>query len=55
MLTAQVEDLVFDGVPVHVYIPHVRQMSDRSSGDGPSGPAVLYIHGGGWLFMSVGN
>jgi hypothetical protein len=39
------ENLTFDGVPVRIYIP-----SDRIF----NGPAMLYIHGGGWIYGSIG-
>lgn len=43
----QVEDIEFDGVPVRVYIPEEQKK--------PTSPAILYLHGGGWMFMSLGE
>ena len=42
----QVEDSVFDGTKVRLYVPE--HPDGRKAG-------ILFVHGGGWLICSVGN
>lgn len=42
--TLRTVDTDFDGVPVRVYLPANRH---------PNGPALMYVHGGGWVVGSV--
>lgn len=41
----QSENAEFDGVPVRIYVPPSRK---------PNGPAILYLHGGGWYLGDIG-
>lgn len=45
-ICVQSQDLIFDTVPVRVYIP-----KNRSS----NGPAMIFFHGGGWAIGDVGK
>ena len=45
MLLQTVDD-VFDGIPVRIYRPEFR-MNDA--------PAIVFFHGGGWVFCSIGK
>ena len=47
-LNQQVSQDVYDGVLVSVYTPH------RSSAHYLH-PAIIYFHGGGWTWLSVGE
>ncbi|KAK7114157.1 neutral cholesterol ester hydrolase 1-like [Littorina saxatilis] len=39
---------VYDGVPVSVYTPQ------KTASSSPTQPTIIYFHGGGWTWLSVG-
>ena len=45
----QVSQDVYDGVPVSVYTPH------KAPSSTPTQPTIIYFHGGGWTWLSVGK
>jgi hypothetical protein len=47
----KVEDLKFDSVPVRIYIPEQQQQQQQQQTK--KSPAILFMHGGGWMFMSI--
>lgn len=46
--SGQITDQVMSGIPVRVYEP-------ESSIQQPNRPVLLYLHGGGWTFLSIGK
>lgn len=46
--SGQISDQVMSGIPVRVYEP-------ESSIQRPNRPVLLYLHGGGWTFLSIGK
>lgn len=46
--SGQITDQVMSGIPVRVYEP-------ESSIQQPNRPVLLYLHGGGWAFLSIGK
>lgn len=46
--SGQITDQVMSGIPVRVYEP-------ESSIQQPKRPVLLYLHGGGWAFLSIGK
>lgn len=46
--TLTVSQDVYEGVPVSVYTPH------KGPSSTPTQPTIIYFHGGGWTWMSVG-